>query len=312
MFQVGKKRVLSICFVGIVFGCGGIVAYKWAYMRPIATMQLFISRGHTPVIEFLPDPHPRYVLIDTGQESPLCLKQSLMKDLSLRATDKTRHSFTVLGEVQNRVFRLESLDVQGLHFENVEVDEKEKNMKIEGLSFLCHVAHPHMKYEGSIGMGLLGQYNFLLDFDRFALILYRKGVLVRSLWENSHVKIPLISNALPIIDLDTPYGRKRFLIDTGATVSLIAEELFVDFAPDILDDGTVKSIQLPLSCEGTSLGVLKCFFMKMSIKNLEADGILGLDFLHRYRLFFDNRHHYLYLMEYPEKTKNMIYTERKK
>jgi hypothetical protein len=157
--------------------------------------------------------------------------------------------------------------------------------------------------DGYIGHHLLQWVNVLLNFQTNEFIAY-------SLDKTPLFKFPYgckgCFNAVSFdytdrkwltCTIQTSFGPKRFVIDTGATITLLKPtpeltQSSTQLTPDHLPSVHTTEFRLGKTNYGTRDIHLKEDFTFEGI-----DGVLGMDFFHNKILFFDMKNHILYLKD---------------
>ncbi len=151
---------------------------------------------------------------------------------------------------------------------------------------------------GRAGRDIFGNKNFLLDFARSKMILCKRFT---SLSRNGYhlkdfVKVPLHVNKIGFcLQADTDEGMKMLLLDTGCTFSLLREtrlEKQLETKP-FGEEPAWHTNKFKIGCK--DFGPYSFDFLHMSEVLSEIDGILGMDFLRKHAVFFDQDHLALYI-----------------
>lgn len=288
-----KKIILS--FFIIISSFIGYLIFKKQEQMPLAIMKMYISNNHHYAIRSLRD---FFLIIDTGQQRDLILEEHILNFVDSKRTDQT----TTLTTFKERFTNLPIYQIKNLKFENYKISnisciKEVSDTFVPNISVRCHCnSHEHVKTSGGIGMGILSRYNFKLDYQRREFTLFKKGYLDPNIINKDYVKIPYSSTnycKLPIIELDTNYGPKKFLVDTGSTCSVINKKNQQKYNTVIHNNLAIAQIELAYQKNP----LMKTDFLFIDMVNDVADdvdGILGYTFLVNYIIFFDTKAESIY------------------
>lgn len=146
---------------------------------------------------------------------------------------------------------------------------------------------------GLLGHELLKLANFTLDFKNHRMHLFPHDVIPLFHFPYKHLLSPpilsfeFIQYVGYVITLKIDNFPKRFLIDTGASVSVIKPSSIPEsLLQNIYQDIDLK--HLALKNQKGSLLDLDSILILDNLNIVDADGILGMDFFHNKVLFFNN------------------------
>lgn len=171
--------------------------------------------------------------------------------------------------------------------------------------------HKESQFDGYIGLALISKFLATIDYGTQTFSLTRKNLAPREAPANDDLSLPLrltssgfLSGEVQLEGLDTPLN---FIVDTGASVSVISERVALDDgirrfvnkekfrvigSAGVTDD--VPAFLLPRVTFGShSRRSIMAVALDLDIINeasgFEQSGILGGNFLKNYRLTFDFR-----------------------
>lgn len=93
----------------------------------------------------------------------------------------------------------------------------------------------------------------------------------------------------------TEYGPKKFLIDTGTTITILRASSFPNLITKQLTENHLPETTLTLFQLGHKNYANQHAFLIQDLKLDYFDGILGMDFFYDKTLFFDMDHKMLYI-----------------
>lgn len=177
--------------------------------------------------------------------------------------------------------------------ENEECFSKGSMLNIEPdvVSYLDHQLSSFW-IDGRIGMGFFEHFFCFFDFASLkgGLAQDLQGLVNKcQIFLGEYQKIPFfMGKAGAIIDIKTDFGVKKFLIDTGASCSILRRP-----STPREKDMYVHSSQLKIGEQ--DYGPWRFHPFEISELYDDMDGILGIDFLKHCRLIFDFQNQVIYL-----------------
>lgn len=149
--------------------------------------------------------------------------------------------------------------------------------------------------DGRIGWPSFEQMVCLFDFPKAVLFLAkdRKTLQNEGLFvPEDFVRIPLaLSRCGPVLSVQTEWGTKKFLLDTGASHSVYRES----------DSQSSNSIRFSMNIEGYDFGGWNFWPYPITSDLLnELDGVLGIDFFKTHVICFDFQEGHIYIRKTGE------------
>lgn len=231
------------------------------------------------------------VLIDLGARSQMSLEKDILEQIQKKP--EGTHLFRDMhGKRYESVkYRIPKIKIGSVEFKDIEVLEENIDFVTKG-SVLYSKDTEKYKREvvGDIGRGLLKQVNMLLDFPHAAVFLSNQlNELKKSGYNvNTWLKVPFkLDPKGMVLEIDTDLGKKRFMLDTGLTVTLLRSsnvqnhnELEQHFGMPIFP--TSKFI-----IEGKDFGKMNLHLREITPELDILDGILGMDFFSKHQIYLD-------------------------
>ena len=267
------------------------------YRLPLLSLSTFVTPEHLPSVCLKQDSKLFYLTIDTGLRYDMSLNPEAMSAWKYEKTERKLEVKNFYGLVSMRdLYSLDFLRLGGIKISNVEFfEEHDKDTPVIELSggIRCRNNHPHIPTQGTLGMGIFERYNILFDFKTATMKLYRKGVRPASIGKSKPLSVSFERRlSLPVVQLDTNYGPKRFLIDTGSTVSCLSADSISRYSVQT-SEGT-DWVKLQLSYHGQTLCEKQFRFFGENMDLIGVDGIIGMNILGFYSVFFDNKRNLVY------------------
>ncbi|OGN62904.1 MAG: hypothetical protein A3F09_00195 [Chlamydiae bacterium RIFCSPHIGHO2_12_FULL_49_11] len=289
-----------IALATIVLGISFLLTVLWLRERIVISLSdvpIAVSFAHTPIVTIQSNmDKPIHCLIDTGMSSDLILEEPVQEAFKSLDTDNNLAITDLSGTVVKKIRFISHVHLGHLRIKKIRgfVQTKEESSRsMIPFFFRCSPSHQHIQPEGAIGMGILARYNCYLGLKEGKFSIYHKGSIPKKIKQKQFMILDLVANAnVPIVCLSTSYGEKKFLIDTGSTVCCFSESSKSQFE-GLSEEGV---LYLPLESGGLPLSTQRFYFFGPSFASSGIDGILGIDFLAHYNLFFDHLNHKLYLL----------------
>lgn len=159
------------------------------------------------------------------------------------------------------------------------------------------------RISGFIGRGILTETNILLDMKTSKIVLTNceNRLLSEGYDLESFLKTPFLLDAKGLIfEIETDLGKGRFLLDTGATVTLLQKQCFPIKVSENESPHPIPYIKTErFIINGADFGSQKLFFIEIA-KKLKVDGILGMDFIRNHVMYIDFTKQLLYIQRPPK------------
>lgn len=239
--------------------------------------------------------------LDLGTTN-ISLRQEILEQIQNKLKVGYSHIVDVNGNTyRNDKYCLNWMKIGPLKIENVECEQEDLDFLLKGY-FLApdRVSDPsalkHFQMlAGRLGIFLFRQRDYwLFDFPKLALYAVNDLSVFKKQFRLSFDQFieATLEPSYPevIIKIDTDFGTKRFLVDTGADITLLKPP----------GDGFYSRqwINLGKFAIGEhELGISKIYLFKLpeDLGNVNIEGILGMDFLRGRILFLDFKTNKLFL-----------------
>ncbi len=282
--------------------------------------RFYSSRNYCAIpIGFLPYADTVYAIVEIqGQKYRLnldlgltffCeLKKQVLESLDKELVGNTR-SVGIRGDhFVSSVYSLPQVKIGRARYFHVQVREQRDEFEKRTVLFPSKkdggLMQEKKEYENAIS-GYLGLGLFLYSTPVLFLDLQNSSVfMVKDLRRFHEVpyspekmaQVPLqVENGYLVIEVETDFGRRRFLLDTGATLNLLKPSFLID-GEEILSCLEKKIISsATFQVGGVDLGSEDFCLFPMSSDLGEIDGILGMSFFRKYAIFLDFQNHVAYI-----------------
>ncbi len=271
-----------------------ILSAQAAEPKPLATLPLRLNQDHQMWIQVrLNGSEPIWCNLDSGGSDLVYLDIDRAAKLGILPTTSGRSSGSQDGAMARDSRARTTLEVGGLKFERQEILLQPR---------------PWADFACGIGQTVLGKYIVEVDYQTATLALYDRA---QFRYRGSGKVLPFtLYEASPLIEasLTTPNGKAfpaRVVVDTGAVALVMFSKRFAD-ENSLLKQGLSTKPEPMYGTEGQQVRVVSAQAAKFAVGPFEIsdpvihlqqfqgfggtrgpDGLLGGEFLHRFRLIFD-------------------------
>jgi hypothetical protein len=211
---------------------------------------------------------------------------------------------------QTEKYILPEIKIGGLRIYDVHVKEEgdgfRKNARLQGCEDKKIEEEFDRKIVGRLGTGMflddiLGGLFMDLGHSKFFIIkdiaLFQEdGYSIKNM-----LKIPYEWNHGFVIELETDFGKEKFLLDTGFSCNVIKESLVGETTP-VEIQGKLKMVtSSKFQIGGEDFGAEEFYSYSITPEMEGIDGILGMPFFKKYALFLDLKNDVAYIASSQEK-----------
>jgi hypothetical protein len=238
--------------------------------------------------------------LDLGSKFPLSLEPAVLKNISKKRLGKSEWFDGKGNYYTSRSYLIPEIDICGFLLKNITVRENLNNY--QAVTTMWHAKDDPLEPEnlGVLGRPLLEKANLCLDLSHNAFficsdleMLQRKGICPKVL-----VKTPFeIYAGMMTLPIETDFGKKHFVLDTGCTVTLIRSSLVQN--QDCQNDWR----ELPFcttssfAINGKNFGSQDLYLFDLDPHVQKMEGVLGMDFLKEHVIYIDYPNKAIYIGE---------------
>jgi len=230
--------------------------------------------------------------VDLGAACDMILKERILEKIQNKEFRGMSVGYGVQGnQHMSSLYWIPKITIGNLGFEDAISTEETMQMvlgnKIGDWS-QKEIDRQFTQIDGRIGSGILSLLQCYFDLPHKALFLARNLEEIRKCYcVNEFVEVPFeFENGHVILNVDTDFGRKKLLLDTGATASI--------FRSAQAPDEKKNWVKITLSFEGLDFGQWE-FFLHDFTDRVLADGALGIDFFKKHGIHLDFEHRKAYI-----------------
>jgi hypothetical protein len=218
------------------------------------------------------------LLLDSGDQSPLALRQSALDQIKAVPTSGSFSGQDVKGIFEAPKYRVSRVEIGQASFSDI----------IARLDVHSPSNRPvDLGQEGLLGTGLFKSYKVVIDYPHRTMILVTEGS-ESTLCRGTAVPFsPLPPNNQPrepLTEAETDIGSVTLWWDTGAQTSVLSKRFVQPAKAKLAKDDSLTTSRLNLG--GTNFGPWRFETMDISLPPF-FDGFLGYDFFARHVVCFD-------------------------
>lgn len=284
-FLVKKKWVGFICLCLLFASCSS-PKIQDGNQIPIS----FLSCSDAPMVKVNIEGSDYLLMLDLGANVHLMLKDRVLEKLHHKEPVGISRAFDIQGnKYAQPEFKLESYQLGHLTVESPIVTEESLFFVTTGSRFISGWSDRRLRQKIKQIDGKVGSECFLsfgrpcfLDMSRSLLSVGETLSEIDEIYSLAgFFQNPLeIENGWLCVNIETNYGTKKFLIDTGAERSAIRKT-----------PSDSKRVKLLLE----NFGSWSFYSIDFPDKIPFIDGILGMDFLKKHAVCFDFSNHTIYI-----------------
>lgn len=261
------------------------------------------DKNYLPFIDLEIEKNAYSLMLDLGLQSQMAVDREILKKINKKPYG-TEKAIDFTGKCYNsQKYLIPEIKIGNTVFFDVILKETSERFENE---YMRYHANDVPKKIGMVGRALLKRKNIFLDFPhlRMAFIENRNEKdLPFSVDSMLAVPYERISTEI-VLNIETEFGEKKFLLDTGCTVRTIktTHSQQREIQKDDLGQEYITTSKFVIA--GKDFGQGRLYLWNPGSKFKEIDGILGMSFLRHYALYIDFHKKTLYIGDYAtlEKT----------
>jgi hypothetical protein len=218
------------------------------------------------------------LLLDSGDQSPLALRQSVLDQIKAVPTSGSFSGQDVKGIFEAPKYRVSRVEIGQASFSDI----------ITRLDVHSPSNRPvDLGQEGLLGTGLFKSYEVVIDYPHRTMVLVTEGsgsTLCRGTAVPFSPLPPNNQPREPLTEADTDIGSVTLWWDTGAQTSVLSKRFVQPAKAKLAKDDSLTTSRFNLG--GTNFGPWRFETMDISLPPF-FDGFLGYDFFARHVVCFD-------------------------
>lgn len=254
----------------------------------------FFSYSKLPVIEVVIENEKYYLELDTGEAGDIVLKEKILQRLKKEQIASVK-TVDINGNIyEDFNFLIPKINISGVEFVSVVAKQENMSFLTEGCVIRDSPINNqksnilrHTNIAGRIGWGLLKDHQWYFDILHSLLWITDDLENIPEYFSISdYVEIPFEFEKNGIVILvNTNIGVKRFMLDTGASVSCLKEFLVQKKHSQEFEPGR-RMFLSDIKIGGKDFGIYS-FFLYNFCPMFDVDGILGIQFFKKNGIFLD-------------------------
>ena len=291
-----KKYKFWIIFFVIFAVASSISGYYFFFRTYYSVLDLSYSFSKCPVVIVEIEDKKYPFKVDTGSKFAFTMPESLLKSLKYKKKgEKVRWRDFKGNRYESYLFCIPKVTLGTISLKNFSTKLDDSNFyKNTGI---CLSTKPKTINYGRIGWPVFLHKKVLFDFRKdkvfitndmqrlkeegYNLDQFAKGILIES-------------QGIYTIEVDTDIGKKRFILDTGATCTIIKDNLAENKTCEVKAIGLKAFSSAKFSIFDKDFGPKDIFPLNIA-PTLKSDGVLGMDFLKDHVIYIDYANELLYM-----------------
>jgi len=296
-----KKKII-ITFLVTIF-IVTLLSIIWNFPKKYhALIPVKLSIGGIPLIK-IEIQNQKYLLeMDLGSKFQLTLSKDALNRLSKKESSRLLSRDMHGNKYEALSYKIPLIKVADFSFADVIVREQSEDF-ILNTTYWMDMSRSDDPFEdrtGTIGRGLLEQRNLLLDFcNRVIFIsnhLKRLKEAGYRLEEFKKCSFRFGRTGI-ILPIHTDFGKVRFSLDTGSTISFIRSSFVQNRVTEKKKHGLPFIATRTFEIADKDFGNMDLYLQSITPELTEIDGILGMDFLKNHVVYIDYKNKVLYFGE---------------
>lgn len=293
-----------VWFIIVLFVLGVVIGFPTSWYKQksyYSSIPLKFERSDLPYVEALVQGACCPLVLDLGSKGEMDLNKDVLKQFY-----KTPYGFEKWINFEGKVFEyptysLPKIEVGSIVYEKPVVVELPASHRNE-YSVYNDETKERAPYQaqGYLGRGLLRKSNILIDAQHSKIIFSSnlKKLKKDGYDTKSFIKVPFqMTSKGIVIKVDTDIGRMKLLLDTGSTWTFLHKKYYPkEREPKINQYGFSELVSTQFVINKEDFGNQELFFLKMTDKLSDIDGLLGMDFIKKHAIYIDFSKNTLYIL----------------
>lgn len=267
------------------------------FKNPYARIPVQFTTTQIPCVEVEIEGQKYFLEIDLGVNCDVCLHKTVLEKIPQKKFVGKTHWVDIKGnEYESDKYVISKIQMGKVQIKTPPVEEEDPKF-----SHNSNIWNPPKTSEyitsGRIGSKMAQKSHLLMDFNNSVFFLVRNRECLKKLSREGYsiaklFEIPFYSTkGLIIFSVDTDAGKKRFLLDTGASTTVVK--------PTSVTEEELQEIHKRPTFMTTSkfvigdhdFGQMDLLFCNFSDKFEDIDGFLGMDFCKKHVIYLDFKEH---------------------
>jgi hypothetical protein len=285
-----KLLILAILFLAITSLCAWHFQF-FPFKAPFARIPVKFTSSLTPYTEIEIEKKKYYLIVDLGSDSELGIKTEVLEKIGKKFLGKT-HWYDIKGkEYESSRYQIPKMKIGKVQINNAKAHD---GYTAEAGHIWGEKKYAEDEISGTFGKSLLGiSRHLLLDLNNSAFFIFRKREDLKHLRKEGYllenlVELPFDGAKNRVVFLvDTDMGQKRFLLDTGASISIIRPTFITAEERDEMQHSRMTITFSKFVIAGHDFGEIDLHAYDVPDKFEDVDGFLGMDFCKKHVIYLD-------------------------
>ncbi len=289
-----KRHILVIFSILAILGSTSLF-YPLVISRECKFIPVSFDKFHLPLIDIELEGKIYPLVVDLGFKAQMDLEDGILQTVNKQSFGTSRSMDLKSNRYISPKYVIPTIKMGGVSFDEVIV--KEKNEAFHRNTVIREQnANIPSKRRGTVGFSLLKRKNLLLDFPHARLAFIDKDNRQVGYPVEDMLKVPFEMTASGvIINIGTDMGEKKFLVDTGATMTALrsSECCPEKYHKDSCEQDCFVTSQFVIG--GKNFGDMVVYPLDITPEMDKIDGFLGMTFLMDHVVYIDFREKMLYI-----------------
>ncbi len=289
-------------YILLIALCGVFTFFSFE-KTPCAKIPIrFVNRSSVAAVFVNIENNTFLLQLDTGYSGGIKLNEKEMGQIEDKNPSRVVSTADIKGNLYHtQEFIIPKIDLESIQYEDVTLSKENSYFLEEGSVVLKLNKKKKMtpKEQGRLGLQVLQKKNLYLDLPHEKLYLaenFQDFARKHSLPFDDFIILPFEQEAnLIFLWIETDLGKKRFLLDTGGSHSLLSKSLLSTDKIIEKKEGWSAYQTKQFRIGGHDFGEIELFLFEIGTDLENFDGILGLDFIRKHGIFIDFQTHKIYI-----------------
>ncbi len=261
------------------------------------------SSAQLPLLNIEIEGQQLLVQLDLGFRGHIAIEKTVLDSIDAKTLIGEKLTYGIRSKkYREKSYRIPKIKIGSMNFSPPTVQEENPEFHKDALLVANSELESSIKV-GRLGWELFQNSNLLIDIShsQIAFCDSFETLTTQGYQNKSFVQVPLLlDRGLAEFDAETPDGGLRCVLDTGATLSILNNDIGEEKPLDDLTWNADNIIEYPsLKINGEDFGPITLHPLPIRIP-IRIEAILGMDFFKNHIIFLDFRNKYVYFSKNKE------------
>ncbi len=263
------------------------------FKAAFARIPVQFTFGQIPYVETEIEGQKHLLEVDLGANCDICLHKEILDRISEKKLIGKNYWCDIKGnEYESDIYAIPKIQMGKVQIKTCPVEAEDPQF-LSNAVILSSREKSNYITSGRIGSKIAQKSPLLLDFNNSVFFLVRNRKGLKKLAHQGYrikalLKVPFYSEKGHIIfTIDTDVGKKRFVLDTGATVTVIKPTFATEEELQEMHKNQVFMTTSKFVMGSHDFGEMDLLCYDFSNKLENIDGFLGMDFCKKHVIYLD-------------------------